>query len=313
MESRPKFIISPLCQLFELTTVISDSINHQYNLVLNSPFLPQQWLIGYRYAITEDNNLYDLKTKSVIKVIGHPTSKFKRIVINTLIESIDRGYYMQMVLIDINDNLYQCGVNYKDELLIHPNPILNVVHCSIIHNNIIGYSTSSGWFSNRLQTGMPAFHLRNVPDSTVLSSIEESIRLEGTYIFASQGIYEIKRDNIIKLTEPNGVIDIMKNNLMKRTLRQKIALTNDGLLHNYNYEDKTWKSILSQETMDAIGLTPYIKLFPLNNGRIGALGNDGRSFSIWQGVIEDLDIPVELMVDRRKNKNGRNVAKVIDE
>lgn len=81
MESHPKFIISPLCQLFELTTVISDndSVKRQYKLVPNAPyFLPNQWLVGYRYAITDDNDLYDLKTKSIIKVINHPTSKLRR-------------------------------------------------------------------------------------------------------------------------------------------------------------------------------------------------------------------------------------------
>lgn len=218
---------------------------------------------------------------------------------------------MQMVLIDMNDNLYQCGVDYKDELLIHPNPIINVVHCSVIHNNVIGYSTTRGWFSELLQTRMPEFRPRTIPDSAILPNIEEIIRLDGIHIFTNQGIYKIKIRETIKLIEPNGVTDV-NNNVTERTNRQKIILTDDGLLHNYNYEDKTWRPILSQETMNTIKLFP-LKLFPLKNGRIGALGRDGRSFSIWQGVIEDLDIPVELMIDRRKSKNGRNVAKVIDE
>lgn len=329
MEFCPKFIISPSGELHELELVTNDDglTKHQYTSVPNTPRflqhhtsapgLTSQWLVNHRYAITEDNDLYDLKTHQTIEKINsyvynnnqlikdrnHSISKIKRVIVSnqSSIMDIVHGHRLGMFIIDMNDNVYHCGYDMGIGFFIHSTRIAeDVIHCSVTDRDLIVYSRSSGWFTRSTCSRNP----RNLPDPNILPPIEDLLNLRENYLLYQSQQIRIRQKTVVNVDELIGMMDVMSVHGLSD--KQKIAINGDGLLYCYDYKQSRWEVIPNQDCK-------WIKLLLLENGVIGALNSNGQLYAIKKNeVLEDLDIPIDLLISRR-SKNGRNVAKIVDE
>lgn len=322
MEYHPEFVVDPVGQLHQL--IVTANINpiepsiFEYKLVENAPIIdcvsiPGQegsqspWLAIQGCALTVYNDLYLLRKNELVTFPNHPTSKFKRIInqciggLNMLPnEPIGPHRNIGILLIDTDDNLWQCG--WINQLVITDHIKDNVTHCSIVGQCVIGYCLSEGWFSWGVVDVIP---IMTKPDSEILPPIDEVIKMIGSYILTHRGVYEALYDKTVEVKINVEIVDLLVNWNRDDDIEYLLAMDVDGRLYEPDPYPNNWKAIRNPLLRLMNNRSPWIRLVPLIEGRMGVVNRDGEVYSIRDGALTQLEIPVELMRDRRSAKNSR--------